>query len=363
MATWQSITATLFAALEKPVSSTKLNKLPSNLLFLFNAPSARAYNNANLSVANGTLTVLNLNSERWDNDGIHSTSTNTSRMTAQTAGVYVVSGSVIWATNTTGDRQLFIRLNGTDYMAGGLAQPRQQRPAPDGRHADQDGRGGLRRARRLPVLGRHPDHHRRRLLLPGVLGDVGERRMSGRLPPGLPALLRNAGLTVVEVPGWQTRGAPTLDPRVILRHHTAGPSGGGDLPTRGVLVNGRSDLPGPLCQIGLGRSGTCYVIAAGKANHAGAGSWLGITGNTHALGVEAENDGRQPWPAEQLAAWDVLDVVLLRLIGQPASHLCAHREWAPRRKTDPHSLPMDAVRDRVARLLHGTAPNLPRSTP
>jgi hypothetical protein len=189
--------------------------------------------------------------------------------------------------------------------------------------------------------------------------------VSGRLPLALPALLKANGLHVVEIDGWQTRGAATLDPKVILRHHTAGPSGGGDLPSKNVLVNGRPDLSGPLCQIALGRSGTVYTVASGKANHAGAGSWLGISQNFHAVGVEAENDGVQPWPQVQLDAWDVLDALLLRLIAQPASHLCAHREWAtpPGRKTDPHSMPMDAVRDRVARLMHNKGAVVPDYNP
>ena len=64
------------------------------------------------------------------------------------------------------------------------------------------------------------------------------------------------------------------------------------MPSLDTLIQGRSDLPGPLAQLGLGRDGTYYVIAAGKCNHAGAGSWKGVTsGNTDFIGIEAENTG------------------------------------------------------------------------
>ena len=88
--------------------------------------------------------------------------------------------------------------------------------------------------------------------------------------------LRGAGLEVQEVDGWRSRGAelPGLC-SVVIGHHTATPltprNAGRDIPTLDLLVRGRSDLPGPLCQLGLGRSGTYYVIASGKANHAGRG--------------------------------------------------------------------------------------------
>lgn len=177
-----------------------------------------------------------------------------------------------------------------------------------------------------------------------------------RLPLDLPARLRAWGLTVVEVDGWQTRGKPTLTPLIVIRHHTAG-SSKGEIPSLRILVNGRSDLPGPLCQVALGRSGTVHIVASGKANHAGDGRWNDVDGgasdNSKCVGVEAENDGYQPWPQVQLDAWDRLDACLLETIGAPPRHLCSHREWAipSGRKVDPHSMPMAVVRDRVARLL------------
>jgi hypothetical protein len=39
----------------------------------------------------------------------------------------------------------------------------------------------------------------------------------------------------------------------------------------------RPDLSGPLAQLCLGRDGAFYIIAAGRAYHAGAGNWQGVS--------------------------------------------------------------------------------------
>jgi hypothetical protein len=80
------------------------------------ALSARAYNSANISINSATLTKLTFDSERWDNDTIHSTSSNTGRLTATTAGIYMISAGVQWASNSTGNRELLIKLNDTTYI-------------------------------------------------------------------------------------------------------------------------------------------------------------------------------------------------------------------------------------------------------
>src|SRR5690606_41419608 len=79
--------------------------------------------------------------------------------------------------------------------------------------------------------------------------------------------LRKAGRAGVEVSGWNARGHGGMNaPRGIIWHHTATPaSAKGNYPSQGIVTNGRSDLPGPLCNLGLGRDGTWYVIAAGRS--------------------------------------------------------------------------------------------------
>ena len=168
--------------------------------------------------------------------------------------------------------------------------------------------------------------------------------------------LRQYGLTVVEQPGWQTRGSTSFNPRGLVNHHTASRRGA-DTPSLRVVINGRSDLPGPLCHVLLARSGTCHVIAAGRANHAGRGWWKGLTGNSSVLGIEAENDGiGEPWPTAQLNAFILASAALLDGIGADTEMLCGHKEWAPGRKIDPTGIEMDQFRRQVddARTTGGT---------
>jgi peptidoglycan hydrolase-like protein with peptidoglycan-binding domain len=152
--------------------------------------------------------------------------------------------------------------------------------------------------------------------------------------------LETAGLKVAEVPGWEDRGRAEMGPvKGIICHHTAGPKSG-NMPSLRIIKDGRSDLPGPLAQLGLGRDGTFYVVAAGRANHAGAGSWRGFTnGNQNFIGIEAENSGTSDdiWPAIQMDAYHRGVAAILRRIGAPASMCCGHREYAlpTGRKTDP----------------------------
>lgn len=178
----------------------------------------------------------------------------------------------------------------------------------------------------------------------------------------LDKVCRAAGLKVVEEHGWKNRGDDfAAKPSVVVAHHTASNRRGGNFPSRNVLIFGRSDLRGPLCQVGLARDGTVHIIAAGKANHAGPGRWrrrangtYRYTSSEQTIGIEAENDGvGEPWSAEQLDAYDRLAAALLRELGQPAKNLCGHREWAtPKgRKIDPTGINMRKMRRRVRKLL------------
>ncbi|HVF75230.1 MAG TPA: N-acetylmuramoyl-L-alanine amidase [Acidimicrobiales bacterium] len=170
--------------------------------------------------------------------------------------------------------------------------------------------------------------------------------------------LRQAGLTVVEVDGWQSRGAESFNPRGVVCHHTAG-SANGDMPSLGLLVRGRSDCPGPLCNVGLARSGAVYVVASGRANHAGKGAWRDLTGNSSVLGIEAENTGRgEAWPQVQLDAYVRLAAALQGAVGGNVDNICAHREWTSR-KIDPAGIDMNDFRARAAQILGGANPPPP----
>lgn len=79
-------------------------------------PRARVYQNAHQSIANNTPTALTFNSEDYDTDTIHDTSTNPTRLTATTAGTYAIHGQVEFATNQTGIRGAYIEYNGASYL-------------------------------------------------------------------------------------------------------------------------------------------------------------------------------------------------------------------------------------------------------
>jgi peptidoglycan hydrolase-like protein with peptidoglycan-binding domain len=184
---------------------------------------------------------------------------------------------------------------------------------------------------------------------------IEERAMTFQLI-WLPGVLRNAGLKVAEVPGWADRGHGDVGSVAgVVCHHTGTPGAlDKNMPTLDVLINGRSDLSGPLSQLGLGRDGTYYVVAAGRCYHAGAGQWKGISGNSRFIGIEGENGGSRTdaWPPEQMDAYRRGVAAILKQIGADVSMCCGHREYAPHRKDDP-LFDMDQFRADVQAILRG----------
>ena len=131
------------------------------------------------------------------------------------------------------------------------------------------------------------------------------------------------------------------------------------MPSLRVLIEGRSDLSGPLAQLGLGRDGTYYVIAAGRAFHAGPGVWNGVsTGNSSFIGIEAENTGLpgDRWPDIQMDAYRHGVAAILTHIGRGPECCAGHCDYAlPKgRKTDP-SFSTDAFRASVAAIMEDVA--------
>ncbi|RDJ06386.1 N-acetylmuramoyl-L-alanine amidase [Rhizobium grahamii] len=178
----------------------------------------------------------------------------------------------------------------------------------------------------------------------------------------LPEVLRQAGLKVAETNGWASRGTSEMGRvRGVICHHT-GSIGPGNMPTLNALTQGRGGnhpLAGPLAQLGLGVDGTYYMVAAGKANHAGPGEWRGIrTGNSSFIGIEAENSGTPgaQWPDWQMDAYRRGVAAILNRIGETSDMCCGHKEYAlPHgRKPDP-LFNMDLFRDGVKSVMCGTA--------
>lgn len=173
----------------------------------------------------------------------------------------------------------------------------------------------------------------------------------------LPKVLRDAGLKVEELKGWQTRGRGDVGKiGFVLCHHTATQQPGNN-PSLWIVRDGRPDVPGPLSQLVLGRDGTYYVVAAGKSNHAGKGVWNKMTdvGNRMSIGIEAENNGLsqinpkkgEPWPEKQMVAYAKGVAAILLHLRLAVDACVGHKEYAPKRKIDP-SFDMSAFRKRVA---------------
>lgn len=187
--------------------------------------------------------------------------------------------------------------------------------------------------------------------------------MGGIYIPWLVDAARLTGYPVVEVNGWRTRGHGGFRAvEGVVLHHTA--DGPGEYPSLNIVTNGRSDLAGPLCNLGIGRSGTIYVVAAGAAWHAGASAWAGFTDlNDEFIGIEAESRGTQDdWTPEERDCYVRLVAALLYYLHRDASRACGHLECAlPHgRKIDPAFIDLNRFREDVQRLLADPLRLIPR---
>lgn len=158
------------------------------------------------------------------------------------------------------------------------------------------------------------------------------------------ARLRAAGVTVHEWAGWEYRGnGQTSAYEGCLVHHTA--TAYGNAPR--VLVDGRPDLSGPLCNYAGNADGSVTVIAAHPANHAGASGGrsmgpLPVTSlfNKRVMGLEIVYPGDRPMRDAQYHTallWSriVTDV----LGGGDIQRARAHAETSITGKWDPGDAP------------------------
>ncbi|GII89728.1 hypothetical protein Ssi03_77180 [Sphaerisporangium siamense] len=165
----------------------------------------------------------------------------------------------------------------------------------------------------------------------------------------LAEVARRTGYPVTECPGWKTRGhGPQPAVEGVVCHHTA------DREDLHVVRDGRPGLDGPLSQIWLRHDGRIFIVAAGRCWHNAPSTSPNHT-NSASIGIEAENNGRSPWPAGQLDAYRRLCAELCKEFGLPASRVRGHKE-VNTAKSDPHTLSMNDFRAEVARLMTGAGP-------
>jgi hypothetical protein len=179
-------------------------------------------------------------------------------------------------------------------------------------------------------------------------------------------ILRNEGVTVVEVGNWEDHNRNHVGPwgpvHGVMIHHTVT---SGSARTVAICRNGYEGLPGPLCHGVITKDGRVHLVGYGRANHAGSGdgdvlrSVIGekalpaddeadTDGNRYFYGFECENlgDGQDPWPVVQLEAIERVSAAICRHHGWNERSVIGHLEWQPG-KVDPRGFTMASMRARV----------------
>jgi hypothetical protein len=186
-------------------------------------------------------------------------------------------------------------------------------------------------------------------------------------------VLRDAGVQVKTVSGWESRGRPPstggFDPYAVGNHHT-GTSAPGAHPSLGLVTRGRSDLPGPLAQLFLARTGVAWLVAAGRANHAGVSSGPGKLkpgdGNWQMIGIEVETSGNEELTKDQWASLPLINAALLKHMGNSHLYSFLHETWSITGKWDlaenGRTIDLGEFRDKVRAQINALSPP-PRPKP
>jgi hypothetical protein len=87
------------------------------------ASGASVYNSTDFTISTGAYTDLTFNTEAFDTDAYHSTSTNTARMTIPSGkgGKYLIVGQAFFAANATGTRGIRFYKNNTTSLGATLS--------------------------------------------------------------------------------------------------------------------------------------------------------------------------------------------------------------------------------------------------
>jgi hypothetical protein len=91
-----------------------------------NGYAVQAWNSAVQNIPNAEMTVVALDGTTADSTGDqHSNTTNNSRLTCRSAGIYIVHAEVEWYPNGNGARRMLLRANGTTVFGYSTAYPNQ----------------------------------------------------------------------------------------------------------------------------------------------------------------------------------------------------------------------------------------------
>lgn len=171
--------------------------------------------------------------------------------------------------------------------------------------------------------------------------------MAGTYLTWLADTLRAAGLTVIEVSGWQTRargsgGYTNNRPWIVMLHHTASPPSWDGKRDADYCATG--DPSAPLSNLYIDRKGQVWVLAAGATNTNGKGRSRPTSKgtvpqdsmNSYAVGIEMGNNGvGEVWPAPLIDSMFTTTIALLDKLGLADSDVGLHEWYSPGRKIDP----------------------------
>lgn len=160
-------------------------------------------------------------------------------------------------------------------------------------------------------------------------------------------IFRSYNVPVTFEPGWEARGngqSSAYEGGIV--HHTGGAY---NATCPGILIYGRSDLSGPLCNFAGLSGGGVHVVAAHPANHAGASGGpsngpLPVTTlfNRVTWGLEICYPGSQSMTAEQYRTALVFAEINRRLFGD-IERCRAHAETSREGKWDPGFAPGQTI--------------------
>lgn len=172
------------------------------------------------------------------------------------------------------------------------------------------------------------------------------------------AQLKKWGVKYKEVKSWKTHNRDAETGKAFgpvngfIWHHTGADVSAGNAGeyAGGVLYNGLSNLPGPLCHFGLAPDGTVYLTGWGRANHAGGGDPAvlqhvinedysgqlkptkgnanGVDGNDHFYGVEIMYSGSHKMTDAQYKSALKLSAAILDFHKWTDKSCIAHGEWS-----------------------------------
>lgn len=171
--------------------------------------------------------------------------------------------------------------------------------------------------------------------------------------PDLLTVLKHPELTLVDNRVPSRAGA--FSPLGVVLHHTAARISFDPAPSLRVVQQGRSDLPGPLCNVLVDREAKVRVITNHRANDTGGGDpcvlaavkadreppapddrdYHRVDGNPYFYDIEIENDGvGEPYSSKVLRVSSLVAALICKAHGWQPTRVIRHKDWT-RRKIDP----------------------------